>query len=64
MSDPIKPLNPGQTQNIFRDDHLTQVQHKGDRVDVVDHFDKGQNPQDLHIIHRIGPDGSIETDIT
>ncbi len=59
----IKPINPGQTFNIGSPDHLTQIQHKKDRVDIVDHFDKGKNPVDYHIIHSINKDGSIDTDI-
>lgn len=59
----MDPLNPGQTHNIGSSDHLTQIQHKGDRVDIVDHFDHGPNPVDAHIITSVGPDGSINTDI-
>jgi len=59
---PLSPVNPGQTFNIGTPDHLTQVQHKFDRVDVVDHFDKGPNPVDAHIVTTIGKDGSISTD--
>lgn len=62
VDDFIKPINPGQTFNIYKDDHLTQIQHKGTCVDVVDHFDKGKDPVDFHIVHRIGPDGSIKMD--
>lgn len=61
MSDFLKPVNPGQTFNIGTQDHLTQVQHKGFRVDIVDHLDKGPNPVDVHIVTQIGPGGSIQT---
>lgn len=61
MSGPIKPLNPGQTMSIGTPDHLTQIQHKGNRVDVVDHFDHGKNPVDCHIVTTIGPDGKIDS---
>lgn len=63
MSGPIKPINPGQTFNIFKNDHLTQIQHKIDHVDIVDHFDKGDDPVDVHIIHRIDRFGNINIDI-
>ena len=63
MSGPMKPLNPGQTMNIYDSGHLTQIQHKNDHIDIVDHFDKGKDPiADFHIIHRIGPDGNIKFD--
>jgi len=39
-----------------------QIQHKVDCVEIVDHFDKGPNPVDAHIITTIGRDGSINTD--
>lgn len=62
MSGPnIKPLNPGQTMNIGSPDHLTQIQHRGDCVKIVDHFDKGLYPVDFHIITKIGPNGKITT---
>lgn len=60
MTAPISPINPGQTFNIGSLDHLTQIQHKGSFVDIVDHCDHGDT--DFHIRHRIGPDGSIEID--
>jgi hypothetical protein len=63
MSGPVKPLNPGQTLNIGTSDHLTQVQHKYDRVDIVDHFDKGPNPVDCHIIHTVDRKGNIDIDL-
>lgn len=62
MDELVKPINPGGTVNIGSPDHLTQMQHKGDRVDIVDHLDKGPNPVDFHIITTIGPKGDINTD--
>lgn len=63
--EPLEPLNPGQTLNLWQNGHLTQVQHNFDHVDVVDHFDRDlQLPVPCHIIHQIGPDGGIDMDIT
>lgn len=62
--EPLEPINPGQTFNIWQDGHLTQVQHNFDHVDVVDHFDHGPLAVPCHIIHEIGPDGDINIDIT
>lgn len=59
--DNIKPLNPGQTMNIGSPGHLTQIQHKGTDVDIVDHCHHG-SPEEFHIVHKIGPDGSIKSD--
>lgn len=56
------PLNPGQTQNIWNGDSLTQIQHQGDRIDIVDHFDKGQDPVDVHIITTVDKNGKITYD--
>lgn len=51
-------VNPfGSPQNIGTPDWLTQVQHKGAQVDIVDHADHDGMP--AHVIHTIGPDGSI-----
>ncbi len=58
MSD-LKPINPGQTFNIGSADHLTQIQHKGNQVEIVDHFDKGPLPVDYHIVTIVGPNGQI-----
>jgi len=58
----IRPINPGQTMNIFQGDALTQIQHKGDRVEIVDHFDKDPDPVDAHIVTRVYRDGSISFD--
>lgn len=69
MSGPIRPLNPGHTFNIGSIEHLTQIQHKGNRVEIVDHVDQGPGreqapvPFPLHFVHRIGKDGKIEFDI-
>ena len=59
----FKPVNPGQTFNIGSSDHLAQVQHKHDHVDIVDHFDHGPDPVDVHIIHHIDKTGNIDIDI-
>ena len=58
----IHPLNPGQTMNIFQGDALTQIQHKGDRVETVDHLDKGGDPVDAYIVARVARDGTISFD--
>ncbi|MFH1461089.1 MAG: hypothetical protein ABIF84_01575 [Patescibacteria group bacterium] len=58
----MKPIGPGQTFNIGTPDHLTQIQHKGDRVDIVDHFDHGPDPVDLHIITKVRKDEKIDFD--
>lgn len=62
--EPLAPINPGQTFNIFQNGHLTQVQHHGYGVDVVDHFDHGPQPLPCHIVHHIGPNGDVDLDIT
>jgi hypothetical protein len=49
------------TVNIGTPDHLTQVQVKPDRVDIVDHFDKGPNPVPVHVVTTVGPDGQTKT---
>ena len=55
-------ISPGQSINIGSSDHLTQIQHKGDRVDIVDHFDKGPDSLPVHIITTVEADGTISTD--
>ena len=63
MSGPVfKPVNPGQTYNIYKQDHLTQVQHKVDRIEIVDHFDHGVKPVDFHIVTKVDKFGNINTD--
>ena len=59
----IKPINPGRTFNIFTDGHLTQTQHKGDRVEVVDHFGHETIPVPGHIKTSIDRDGNTNTEI-
>jgi hypothetical protein len=49
--------------NIGSSDHLTQIQHKGSRVDIVDHLDHGELGVDAHIITSVNQDGSIKTSI-
>jgi len=63
MGNMIKPINPGQTIPIGSKDHLTQVQHKGTYVDIVDHFDKGPNPVKVHIVTRVNKDGTLDINI-
>lgn len=62
-SNSFEPLNPGSTFNIGSPNHLTQVQHKFNQVEIVDHFDKGPDPIDLHIVTTINKRGEIDTDI-
>jgi hypothetical protein len=59
----MRPLNPGQTMNIGAPDHLSQVQHKGDRVEIVDHMDHGRDPVPVHIVTTVDRQGRIDTDI-
>ncbi len=61
--EPIRPVNPGQTFNIGSADHLTQVQHKRDRVEIVDHLDKGPDPVDVHIVTQVDRRGNIDFSI-
>ena len=63
MPGPLRPVNPGQTFNIGSPDHLTQVQHKRDRVEIVDHLDHGPGPVDVHIVTRVDRNGNIDFDI-
>lgn len=60
----ITPINPGHTGNFWDHDSqtLTQVQHQGDHVDIVTHFDHGPEPLPLHIVTRVNPDGSMDDD--
>ena len=55
-------LKPGRTLNIGSPDHLTQVQHKGSRVDIVDHFhlNRGKDIDPRHLVTSIGRDGLIK----
>lgn len=63
MSTNIQPINPGQTYNVGSREHLIQTQHKYDRVEIVDHFDKGKYPVPVHIVTKIDRNGEIDTDI-
>ena len=63
MTENIRPLNPGKTENIYSGEHLTQIQHKSTHIDIVDHHDKGSQPVPLHSITRIAPDGSIKSSL-
>lgn len=63
MDDRINLVNPGRIVNIWNGDSLTQVQHKGDRVEIVDHMDKGNDPVPVHFVTRVDKDGSITTSI-
>ena len=57
-----KIINPGKTVNIGSKDHLLQIQHKGNRVDIVDHFDKGKKSVPLHIVTKVDKNGKISTE--
>lgn len=59
----FKFVNPGRTANFGSSEHLTQVQHKGTHVDIVDHFDKGSKPVDVHVVHRVNHNGKIDFSI-
>ncbi|MCG3148538.1 MAG: hypothetical protein PCFJNLEI_01982 [Verrucomicrobiae bacterium] len=54
-----RPLNPGHTHNIGSQDHLTQVQHKYDHIEIVDHFDHGSKPVGLHLVTKVDRHGNI-----
>lgn len=60
-SNDMTPIRSGQTFNIGSPGWLTQVQNKGDHVDVVDHADHSDMP--VHIVHKIGRDGSVKMDL-
>jgi len=61
MSDNIVPINPGKTGNFASPNHLTQVQNKGDKVDIVDHLDHFGVP--THLITNIDKDGNIRSEL-
>lgn len=63
MSDDIKPVNPGQTHNIYKDGNLSQTQHKGDRVDIVDHVHEPKE-SGPHVITTVDKKGNIDSDFT
>jgi len=63
MVETIRPINPGRTLNIGSPDHLTQIQHKGNRVDIVDHLDHGSDGVKAHIVNTVTPDGKIRQKI-
>ena len=60
MSKDLIIKNPGQNINIGSKDHLTQIQHKKDCVEIVDHFDKGDRPAPIHTVVRINSNGGID----
>ncbi|MBW8034399.1 MAG: hypothetical protein FVQ79_01680 [Planctomycetes bacterium] len=62
MEKSLGQINPGQTFDIGTPDHLTQIQHKGPYVDVVDHLDKGPDPVPVHIVTRIDQNGQVDSD--
>jgi len=62
---PIQPIAAGGTVHLYKHqpDHLTQVQHKYDRVEIVDHFDKDLlYPVDAHIVHIVDKLGNVDCD--
>ncbi len=61
MSDP-KIISEGQTINIGSCNHLTQVQHKGDSVDIVDHLDHNGIP--AHFITSVKSDGTLSENLS
>jgi hypothetical protein len=61
MSNDMTPLNPGQTHNIFNDGHLSQTQHKGTHVDIVDHT-HGPGEKGPHVITTVDRNGGIDID--
>ncbi len=63
MTASMKPLNPGKTMKIGSPSWLTQIQHKGDHIDIVDHAHKTPGIPNLHIITSIDKDGKITTDV-
>jgi hypothetical protein len=54
-------INPGDTMNIGSDDHLIQIQHKGDHIDIVDHH-KDFGYEHPHTITHIDRDGNIDSE--
>lgn len=59
MSDP-RIINPGKTVHIGSPNHLSQMQHKGDRVDIVNHFDHDGLP--VHSVMHVDSSGTITDD--
>jgi len=52
---------PGQTINMGSSDWLTQVQHKGDHIDIVDHFHNSQTGLGVpgHEVMSVDRDGNL-----
>jgi len=63
MNDPMRILNPGRTENIWSPEILTQVQHKNDRVDIVEHLHHGPNAVPVHEVIEVGKNGEISIEI-
>jgi hypothetical protein len=49
--------------NIGAPDHLSQVQHKGDRVEIVDHMDHGRDPVPVHVVATVDRRGRIDVNV-
>ena len=58
----IRPVAPGEKVNFGSPDHLTQVQHKGTHVDIVEHLDKGPLAVDAHLVTKVDGFGNITSD--
>ena len=56
------PLNPNDTMNIYDNNHLTQIQHKGDHIDIVDHHNEIDKKYP-HTITSIDRDGNIDIEM-
>jgi len=61
MNDSIDSIGPGDTMDIFGDNHLTQVQHKGTRIDIVDHH-KELGHDHPHTVTSVDRDGNMDSE--